>query len=106
MKQQKIKITRNDLLREIANNTIYSRVVVEDIYREFEKVLTEKIGLARDGVPVRINLFDGLSVHCDYIPARDVKNNFDGGVTHVAGRIKPRAIFSRFFKGKFLDSDQ
>ena len=74
----KIKITKENIIKDIANQTNKSILDVKEIYSELENVIFNTLLSVEKNRDVSIRLFEGVSLDGSYIPEKKKKNNLTG----------------------------
>ena len=95
--KEKIKITKEDLIRDIAKQTSNSISDVKNIYNTLEKTIFDILSSAETNGDVTIRLFEGISLDGDYAPEKTKKNNLTGKVSFVESKIKPKFNITRSY---------
>ena len=83
-------IVKRDLIKDVANCVPYNTATVKEIYDMLETRFFKILSLATDGNPVKIKLFDGVSVESVYCPETEKKNNLTGEIITCKPKIKPK----------------
>lgn len=93
-------VTKEDLVKIIANAENTSLAVTRSIYNTLEKSVRNILASVEPNCPVLIKLFEGISIEGEYVGETVKKNNLTGKETVVSARIKPRVNITRSFKEK------
>lgn len=89
MKKQ-IKITKENIIKEIAKQSKQSISDTKDFYNVFEDVIFNMLCSVNKEKDVCIKLFEGISLNGIYIPERMKTNNLTGETNLVSSKIKPK----------------
>ncbi len=103
--KEKIKVTKENLIKNIAKQTNNSIVNVRDIYNTLEKIVFDTLSSVDTNGDTSIRLFEGISLDGTYIPEKTKKNNLTGKVSFVESKIKPKFNVTRSYCEK-LNSKQ
>lgn len=95
--REKIKITKENLIRDIAKQTNTSISDVKDIYNILEKNIFDLLSSVSENNDVSIKLFEGISLNGKYIPEKNKKNNLTGKESFVESKIKPKFNITRSY---------
>ena len=95
--KEKIKITKENLIRDIAKQTNRNISDVRDIYNVLEKTIFDILSSVDVNGDVSIRLFEGISLDGSYIDEKTKKNNLTGKVNLVEGKIKPKFNITRSY---------
>ena len=95
--KEKIKITKESLIKDIAKQTNKSINDVKDIYNTLEKTIFDIISSVEINGDITIKLFEGISLDGIYIPEKTKKNNLTGEVNLVESKIKPKFTITRSY---------
>lgn len=96
MKNQ-TKFTKENLIKDIANQTNKSVSDIKDIYNTFEKIIFDKLSSVNEEQDVCIKLFEGISLDGIYIPEKTKTNNLTGKTNLVKSKIKPKFTITRSY---------
>ena len=96
MKEQ-IKITKENLIRDIAKQTNRSIGDVKDIYNTLENTIFDILSSVDVNGDISIRLFEGISLDGVYIPEKTKKNNLTGKLSVVKSKIKPKFNITRSY---------
>lgn len=99
MKEQ-IKITKENLIRDIANQTGQSINDVRNVYNALEKTIFDTLSSVEANGDIAIRLFEGISLDGIYIPEKTKVNNLTGELSIVKGKIKPKFNITRSYCDK------
>lgn len=94
---EKIKITKENLIRDIAKQTNKSVSDVKDIYNTLENTIFDILSSVYANGDVSIRLFEGISLDGTYISEKTKKNNLTGEVSVVESKIKPKFNITRSY---------
>ena len=102
MKEQ-IKITKENLIRNIAKQTNKNIYDIRIFYNALEDIVFNSLCSADEEQDVCIKLFEGISLDGKYIPEKTKKNNLTGKVSFVESKIKPKFNITRSYCEKLND---
>lgn len=97
------KITRENLVRMVADKTLLSTNIVKDVYDTLENLVLENVKSTDEENNIVIKLFDGLTINSVYQPEKTKLNNLTGEVITTKGKIKPKATFTRSYCNKLCE---
>ena len=95
--KENIKITKDALIRDIANQTNKNMSDVKDVYNALEKTIFDILSSVNVNGDVTIRLFEGISLDGTYISEKTKQNNLTGKVSLVESKIKPRFNITRSY---------
>ena len=95
--KEKIKITKETLIRDIAKQTNKSINDVRDIYNTLEKTIFDILSSVDVNGDISIRLFEGISLDGVYIPKKTKQNNLTGKMSLVESKIKPKFNITRSY---------
>ena len=95
--KEKIKITKETLIRDVAKQTNKSIVDVKDVYNALEKTIFDILSSVDVNGDISIRLFEGISLDGIYIPEKTKQNNLTGKVSLVESKIKPKFAITRSY---------
>lgn len=95
--RESIKITKENLIRDIAKQTNVNTNDVKNIYNALEDAIFNILSSTKKDRDVCIRLFEGISLDGNYIPEKTKKNNLTGEVSLVESRIKPKCNITRSY---------
>ncbi len=95
--KEKIKITKEVLIKDIAKQTNKNINDVKDIYNTFEKTIFDILSSVDVNGDISIRLFEGISLDGTYIPEKTKQNNLTGEVGLVESKIKPKFNITRSY---------
>ena len=95
--KEKIKITKENLIKDIAKQTNKSINDVKDIYNTLEKTIFDILSSVYVNGDISIRLFEGISLDGTYVPEKTKKNNLTGEVSFVESKIKPKFNITRSY---------
>ena len=104
MKEQ-IKITKENLIKNVARDTNNNISDVRNIYNALESLIFDLLSSVEINGDISIKLFEGISLDGVYIPEKTKQNNLTGKITLVEGKIKPKFNITRSYCEK-LNSNQ
>lgn len=93
----KIKITKESLIKDIANQTNKKISDVKDIYNALERNIFDILSSVKENGDISIRLFEGISLDGTYIPEKTKQNNLTGKVNFVDSKIKPKFTITRSY---------
>ena len=95
--KEKIKITKDTLIRDIAKQSNKNIGDVKDVYNALEKTLFDILSSVETNGDISIRLFEGISLDGTYIPEKNKKNNLTGEVSLVQSKSKPKFNITRSY---------
>lgn len=95
--KEKIKITKENLIKDVAKQTNKNINDVKDVYNALEKTIFDILSSVETNGNVSIRLFEGISLDGSYIPEKTKKNNLTGKVSFVESKIKPKFNITRSY---------
>ena len=95
--KDKIKITKEFLIRDIAKQTNKNIGDVKEIYNTLEKTIFDILSSVDVNGDVSIKLFEGVSLDGIYILEKTKQNNLTGEVRLVESKIKPKFNITRSY---------
>lgn len=95
--KEKIKITKETLIRDIAKQTNKSINDVRDIYNTLEKTIFDILYSVDVNGDISIKLFEGISLDGVYVPEKTKQNNLTGKMSLVESKIKPKFNITRSY---------
>lgn len=95
--KEKIKITKDNLIRDIAKQTNTNINDVKYIYNTLEKTIFEILSSVDINGDISIRLFEGISLDGIYISEKTKQNNLTGEVNLVESKIKPKFNITRSY---------
>lgn len=95
--KEKIKITKENLIRDIAKQTNNNISDVKDVYNTLEKTIFDILSSVDLNGDVSIRLFEGISLDGVYTPEKTKQNNLTGEVSLVKSKIKPKFNITRSY---------
>lgn len=101
--KEKIKITKESLIRDIAKQTNKNINDVKDVYNTLEKTIFDILSSVKTNGDITIRLFEGISLEGTYIPEKTKQNNLTGKVNLVESKIKPKFNITRSYCEKLND---
>lgn len=96
MKEQ-IKITKDNIIRNIAKQTNKNISDIREIYNVLENNIFEILSSVNEEQDVCIKLFEGISLDGKFAPEKEKKNNLTGEVKLVDSKIKPKFNITRSY---------
>ena len=95
--KEKIKITKEILIKDIAKQTNKNISDVKDFYNTLEKTIFDILSSVDTNGDISIRLFEGISLDGMYVSEKTKKNNLTGEVSLVESRIKPKFNVTRSY---------
>ena len=95
--REKIRFTKENLIKDIANQTNNNISDVKDVYNSLEKLIFDILSSVNSDRDVDIRLFEGINLDGVYVPAKEKKNNLTGKMSLVASKIKPKFNVTRSY---------
>lgn len=95
--KEKIKITKENLIRNIAKETNKNINDVRDFYNSLENRIFNTLSSVSVNEDISIRLFEGISLDGIYVSEKTKKNNLTGEVNRVESKIKPRFNVTRSY---------
>lgn len=99
-----IKITKENIIKDIARQTNKSVYDTKNFYNALENVIFDLLCSANERQDICIRLFEGISLDGKYIPEKTKKNNLTGKVNLVESKIKPKFNITRSYCEKLNDN--
>lgn len=94
---EKIKITKENLVKDIAKQTNKNISDVKDVYNTLEKTIFDILSSVETNGDVSIRLFEGISLDGIYVPEKTKQNNLTGKTSFVESKIKPKFNITRSY---------
>lgn len=94
---EKIKITKENLVKDIAKQTNKNISDVKDVYNTLEKTIFDILSSVDTNGDVSIRLFEGISLDGIYVPEKTKQNNLTGKTSFVESKIKPKFNITRSY---------
>lgn len=95
--KEKIKVTKENLIKDIAKQTNKSINDVKDVYNTLEKTIFDILSSVDVNGDISIKLFEGISLDGTYLPEKTKKNNLTGKDSFVESKIKPKFNITRSY---------
>lgn len=95
--KEKIKITKENLIKNIAKETNKNINDVRDFYNSLENIIFDILSSVDVNGDISIKLFEGMSLDGIYISEKTKKNNLTGQVNFVESKIKPKVNITRSY---------
>lgn len=95
--KEKIKITKENLIRNIAKQTNKNINDVRDFYNSLENLIFDTLSSVERNGDISIKLFEGISLDGIYVSEKIKKNNLTGEVGRVESKIKPKFNITRSY---------
>lgn len=95
--KEKIKVTKENLIRNIAKETKKNINEVRDFYNSFENLIFDILSSVDVNGDISIRLFEGISLDGIYVPEKTKQNNLTGEVSLVESKIKPKFNITRSY---------
>ena len=96
MKKQ-VKITKENLIKSIANQTDSNICDIKYFYNAMEDIIFDTLCSVNEERDVCIKLFEGISLDGRYIPQKTKTNNLTGKTSLVESKIKPKFKITRSY---------
>ena len=96
MKEQ-IKITKENLIRDVAKQTNKNICDIRDVYNALERTIFDILSSVDVNGDISIRLFEGISLDGIYISEKTKKNNLTGQFSFVKSKIKPKFNITRSY---------
>ena len=96
MKKQ-IKITKDNIIRKIAENTNENICDVKVFYNALENIIFQTLCSVDEKQDICIKMFEGINIDGIYIPERTKTNNLTGKTNLVKSKIKPKFNITRSY---------
>lgn len=96
MKKQ-IKITKENLIKNIAKQSNKTISDTRDFYNTLEDIIFNTLSSVDEKQDICIKLFEGISLDGTFIPEKAKKNNLTGEVKLVSSKIKPKFNITRSY---------
>lgn len=96
MKEQ-IKITKENLIKDIAKQTNNNISDVKNIYNTLEKTIFDLLSSVKTNGDISIRMFEGISLDGVYVPEKTKQNNLTGKIGLVESKIKPKFNITRSY---------
>jgi nucleoid DNA-binding protein len=91
------KITKENLIKDIAKQTNNNVLDIKNIYNTLEDMIFDILSSVNDNQDVNIRLFEGISLDGVYVPEKEKKNNLTGKTSLVESKIKPKFNITRSY---------
>ena len=95
--KDRVKITKESLIRDIAKQTNKPINDVKDVYNTLEKTIFDILSSVDVNSDISIRLFEGISLDGIYVPEKTKQSNLTGKVTLVESKIKPKFNITRSY---------
>lgn len=95
--KEKVVITKDNLIRDVAKQTNKSITDVRDTYNTIEKTIFDILSSVDINGDISIKLFEGISMDGIYIPEKTKQNNLTGKMSLVESKIKPKFNITRSY---------
>lgn len=95
--KEKIKITKENLIKDIAKQTNKKVSDIKDVYDTLENTIFDILSSVDINGDVSIRLFEGISLDGIYIPEKIKQNNLTGKTNLVKSKIKPKFNITRSY---------
>lgn len=103
-KNEKV-ILKKDLIRDVTNCVPYNLATVREIYDMFEIRLFKILSLATEDTPVKVKLFDGVSIDSRFYPSVERKNNLTGEIIQMKSKVKPKFTVTQNYIEKLTSGE-
>lgn len=95
--EESIRITKENLIKDIAGKTNKTINNVKDVYNALEKTIFDILSSVDANENVSIRLFEGISIEGVYVPEKTKVNNLTGKESLVMSKIKPKFNITRSY---------
>lgn len=95
--KEKIKVTKENLIRNIAKETNKNINDVREFYNSLENNIFDNLSSVDVNKDISIRLFEGISLDGIYISEKTKKNNLTGEVNLIQSKIKPKFNITRSY---------
>ena len=95
--KEKIKITKESLIRDIAKQTNKNMNDVKEIYNALENIIFDILSSVDVNGDISIRLFEGISLDGNYLSEKTKQNNLTGRMSFVESKIKPKFNITRSY---------
>lgn len=95
--KEKVKITREDLIKDIAKRSNIDILDVKDFYNTLENIIFETLLSVDEGREIILKLFEGISLNGIYVPEKTKRNNLTGELIYVDSKINPKFNITRSY---------
>ena len=95
--KEKIIVTKDNLIRDVAKQTNKSISDIRDVYNTIEKTIFDILSSVDTNGDISIKLFEGISVDGIYVPEKTKQNNLTGKMNLVESKIKPKFKITRSY---------
>lgn len=95
--KDKIKITKDNLIKDISKQTGETIKDVKDIYNTLEKTIFDILSSVDVNGDISIKLFEGINLDGVYVPEKTKQNNLTGEIKLVESKIKPKFNITRSY---------
>lgn len=95
--KEKIKITKENLIRNIARETNKNINDVRDVYNSLENFIFNILSSVDVNGDMSIKLFEGITLDGIYISEKTKRNNLTGEINFVESKIKPKFNVTRSY---------
>ena len=98
--KEKNKVTKENIIKSIANQTNKNVTDVKEIYNTFENIIFDTLSSANEEQDVYIKLFEGVVLEGIFVEEHTKKNNLTGKVDLIHSKIKPKFNITRTYCNK------
>lgn len=98
-----MEITREQLIRMVAEKANYWQQDVKAVFNALEDVILECFGEVTEDEPISIRVFKGLALHGSFVPERERRSPHNNEPIVCKPTIKPSAKYSDVFKKKIQE---
>lgn len=95
--KDKITITKEVIIKDVAKQTNKNIYVVRDIYNALETTIFDILSSVDVNGDISIRLFEGISLDGIHVPEKTKKNNLTGKLSLVESKIKPKFNITRSY---------
>ena len=101
--KNKIKITKENIIKDIAAQTNKNITDIKNFYNILEDYIFNTLSSVNEEQSICIRLFEGISLDGSYVSEKSKKNNLTGEISLVEGKIKPKFKITRSYCEKLND---
>lgn len=95
--KDKIRITKDNIIRDIAKRTNNSISDTKIFYNALEDAIFDELSSVNEDRDVCIKLFEGISIDGTFVKEKTKKNNLTGKLSYVGSKIKPKFVITRYY---------
>lgn len=98
--KEKNKVTKENIIKSIANQTNKNVTDVKEIYNTFENIIFDTLSSVNEEQDVYIKLFEGVVLEGIFVEEHTKRNNLTGKVDLIPSKIKPKFNITRTYCNK------